>query len=337
MASSRDRWLRRRVLPSVSLAVAACAGSHDGNTGVAALDAHRRIVTATSEWEVREWRLELALGRERFEPLGFGSGGGLTALVQRTPRAAYQFTYYQPQLPMGGNVAREANGELLPLNAPSDVVGVTDDGITLYLDQSTGTVKATTISAQRSVVSVLDAHGQVQSACAIDDRTIAFIEPAHLDTVFLQNVQTKSTQIVQLSPESQHQPVEAWGSARLGGLLGTGCVLWRPEQPYVTLLGGPPPRRVPLLHETESWLSRMRRWLTRGLPMALVRDATTFPGGVAVLNGSGLFIDLYRHSGAYIESVTLPRSALRIAGSPGRLFVLSQSRDRIFLGSYVIP
>lgn len=135
-----------------------------------------------------------------------------------------------------------------------------------------------------------------------------------------------------------------WQDLRFGGSLGGACVLWASRMRSVVVVADTAVRPLgPYIEpvSTDSWYQRLWDRLTRSASVYTL-DATSFPGGVALLfsgrsAGAGRMVDLYSDSGAYLQTMVLPRSALRVAGNRERLYVLSQHRDSILLASYILP
>lgn len=299
-----------------------------------------------SNGEVPEWQLNRYLAHgQRLEAIGFGSGGNITTVVQRNPRAIYQFEYSDPRIVTGGltSWAKPGASGLLPIDSPTDVVGVTPDGIPLYLDASTATVKTSTISGQRVLVAVLDSLPVVQSACAIDARTITFVEARHPDTVFVRRISALSPPAVPLVAAPRDSlPPPVWTATRFGGAMGSGCVLWAPNwRSVATLVDSTIHSEWPLhwASATPSWPRRLLAWLThRTVRPVFAEDVTMFPGGVAVLSDAGTVIDLYgMDAGQYLRSLSLPRPVLRIGGDEARIFTLRQASGSILFASFILP
>lgn len=278
----------------------------------------RRFTPSWQEWEVPEWHLQRFLTHgQPLEATGFGSGGNITALVQRDPRAIYQLEYSDPRVVTGGLTKWSGPG-LLPIDSPTDVVGVTPDGIPLYLDASTATVKTSTISRQRVLVAVPDTLPVVQSACALDTRTIAFVESRHPDTVFVRRIAQSVSRSVPLGAAPGDSLPPSWTAARFGGSMGSGCVLWAPNwRSVATFIDSTIHSEwsLPWASAAPSWPRRLlARLRHRTVRPVFLEDVTVFPGGVAVLSDAGTVIDLYRmDSGEYLRSMSLPRRTLRIA------------------------
>lgn len=326
-------------------------GHRDGS----AVNPRVTLSAADREWEVRERRVERYLTQAQpLEPLGFGSGGGLTALVVRSPRAYHQFSYFDPAFPTGGLVADERKVvPEVPLPSPTDVVGVTDDGIVMYLDDSTGFVTTSSPSNRRVRVVAFDTTRRVQSACALDGGTIAFIERAHPGNVFVRETDHDIERTVAVRLDTGFS-APAWSDLRLTGSLGSGCALWSPTGSHVAILTpalvahspADTARRAPpiwpVVRDSLAWYDRIRRFVlgvgTRRCDPRAQRDVTILPGVVAVLAGCGDVIKLFAmDEGEYIEGIQLLHPTLRIAGAGPRVFALRQSGDSIFLASYVVP
>lgn len=336
---------RRASVAVVVVAVALAVGVAVWQAGAFRQQGTRRFARSSREWEVPEWQVERFLAHgQPLQAIGFGSGGSITTLVQQAPRAIYQFEYSNPQVVTGGLTRwwKPAAPGLLSLDTPTDVVGVTPDGVPLYLDSSTATVKTSTISGQRVLVAVLDTLPAVQSACALDTRTIAFVESIHPDTVFIRRIGQPVPRAVPLMATPGDSLPRSWTAARFGGSMGSGCALWAPHWRSVATFVDSTVRSEWPLHWTSTtagWPQRLLAWLThRTVRPVFAEDVTVFPGGVAVLSDAGTAIDLYAmDSGEYLGSMPLPRPALRIAGAGPRIFTLRQARDSILFASYVLP
>ncbi|MHB1863064.1 MAG: hypothetical protein ACYCVL_08845 [Gemmatimonadaceae bacterium] len=327
------------------VAVALAVGGAVWQAGTFRQQRTRRFTRSSREWEVPEWQVARFLAHgQPLQAVGFGSGGSITTLVQQAPRAIYQFEYSNPQVVTGGLTQwwNPAAPGVLPLDTPTDVVGVTPDGVPLYLDSSTATVKTSTISGQRVLVAVLDTLPVVQSACALDTRTIAFVESIHPDTVFIRRIGQSVPRAVPLMATPGDSLPPSWTGARFGGSMGSGCALWAPHWRRVATIVDSTIRsegRLRWASTTPAWWRRLLAWVARrAVRPEFAEDVTVFPGGVAVLSDAGTAIDLYAmDSGEYLRSMPLPRPALRIAGAGPRIFTLRQARDSILLASYVLP
>lgn len=307
------------------------------------------LVTPNQEWEVPEHEIERRFPRGRqLQVLGFGSGGGITALVTQIPRRGYTFFYDSPS--RGFDVGRDLGWSphqgvsRLTTTTPSSIVGVTVDGFVLILDQNTSAVGVWGAGGGRLLIAgVLDSLSKVQAACAPDARTVIFLESASRDTVRFQSLGQAGDRVGGTVLSANGNANAPWETATLTGLMGAGCVLWAPSWREVvpipdTTLGAPwvlrwSSRRPPMLSRIVHWFHGSRQ------PAPVItRDITVFPGGIAVLPSDGKAIDLYSFAdGRYLETLALPRPALRIAGAPNRLFVLSQAQDSILLASYTLP
>jgi hypothetical protein len=306
-------------------------------------------VPANLEWEVRERRVErlIPVG-QHLRPLAFRSGGGVTTLLQDSPLAMHQFMFDTPKYPAGGLAAlnRKQIGDTPGLGVPSDVIGVTREGVSLYLDRETGRVTSQTVSIRRSIVVRLDDRDTVQSGCALGERAVAFIEEARPGTVLFRSIGEPSTAWTLPFPPGYTDGLEAkWSELRFGGAADGPCVLWAPRMRTVMIVSDSAVQPLgPFIEpvEPEAWYHHVWRWMTRAPAPVYTLDATGFPGGVAVLfagrtDGSGRMVDLYAANGAYLETMVLPRPALRVAGNWARLFVLSEHRDTVLLASYMLP
>ncbi len=336
----------RRTLVAVVIVVAALAvGAAVWEAGPFGEKSTRRFAPSSREWEVPEWQAERFLEHgQPLQAIGFGSGGSITTLVQKEPRAIYQFEYSNPQIVTGGLTRwwKPVTPGVLPVHTPTDVVGVTPDGIPLYLDSTTAAVVTSTISGQRVLVAVLDTLPVVQSACAVDSRTIAFVESVHPDTVFIQRIGQPVRRAVSLMPTAGESLPPSWAAARFGGAMGAGCALWAPHwQSVATLVDSTIDSewRLRWASTRPAWWRRLGAWVAgRTIRPVFAEDVTVFPGGVAVLSDAGTAIDLYAmDDGKYLGSMPLPQPTLRIAGAGPRIFTLRQSLDSILFASYVLP
>jgi hypothetical protein len=303
------------------------------------------LVAPHREWEVMERELERRTPRGlQLSPLGFGSGGYITALATDNPRGGYLFEYTSPTRPLNGGHEYDPGrtADEPEARTPTSVVGVTGDGYALFLDQNTAAVGAWDISGLRlRIVARLDSVPVVQTACAPDTRTIAFLESSHPGSIRFRSLEGLGDRQIDIRSglvDSSHAP---WTTATLTGLMGAGCALWAPSWSDVIPVTDSAVGRPWTLRWSSprvSPFSRVIKWFRGFPPSAITRDVTVFPGGIAVLPADGKAIDLYSfHGGHYLETLVLPRPALRIAGAPDRLFVLSQAQDTILLASYVLP
>jgi hypothetical protein len=301
---------------------------------------------ATPEWETREARVERWVPHgAHIVPLAFRSGGGLTALLQDSPRATFEFTFSNPAWPLGGVLTQDTLSDTPNLGLPSDIVGVTRDGVPWYLDRQTGRVVSETISSRRELIATLDTVGTVRSACALGGRAIAYVTAQDSAELFVRDLATGSTNVVAFPPPYAGRWSVRWSDVRFGGSLNGQCVLWSSRMSTAMLVSDSAVRLLgPFVEPVrpEAWYRRLARWITRVGPPVYALDATSFPGGIAVLfgghtAGAGRMVDLYSDSGAYLETMVLPRPALRVAGNDARLFVLSESLDSILLASYILP
>jgi hypothetical protein len=348
--SFADGWFRRTWIGWTSLAFAAALmGCADADGHSARPEIRRTGSLAEREWEVREYKVEryLPIGHH-LEALSFRSGGGLTTLLQRAPNAAWGFMFGTPSHPVGGVVP--LNGadlaDLPGLGTPIDVVGVTSDGVSVYLDSDSGRIVSRTVSARGGVVARIRTPGSAQSACLLGEARIAYISVAHPDTIFIQDIDADRPPRAIVFPGGYVDgDVVRWKQLRFGGSNDGGCVLSAPMMSTVVLVTDSLARALgPFIEPAiqESRWHRLGRIVTREPAPRFALDATTFRGGVAVLFGGysagrGLLVDLYEDDGRYVETIVLPRPALKIAGNAGRLFVLSEAQDSILVASYFLP
>ena len=136
-----------------------------------------------------------------------------------------------------------------------------------------------------------------------------------------------------------------WTDLRFGGSRKGPCVLWAPRMRSVLLVSDSGVRPMGSLVEQvqrENWYQRTWRWITRQPARPYVIDASSFPGGVAILSagrtpGARRMVDLYDDAGTYEETMVLPMPSMHIAGNGQRLYVLRQNGDSVLLASYVFP
>jgi len=336
---------RRGAIAAVIVVVALAAGAAVWEAGDFRQPSVRRLAPSSREWEVPEWDVERFLAHgQPLRPVGFGSGGSITTLVQEAPRGIYQFEYASPQVVTGGLTrwCKAAGPGVVCLDTPIGVVGVTPDGIPLYLDSTSATVMTSTISGQQVLVATLDTLSVVQSACALDMRTIAFVESVHPDTVFIRRIGQPVRRAIPLTATSDDSLPPSWAAVRLGGSMGAGCAIWAPHwRGVATLVDSTIDSewRLRWVSTRPAWWRRLGAWVAgRTIRPVFAEDVTVFPGGVAVLSDAGTVIDLYAMDGGkYLGSMPLRQPTLRIAGAGPRIFTLRQALDSILFASYVLP
>lgn len=232
-----------------------------------------------------------------------------------------------------------------PLGAASDVIGITPDGVTWYLDSASGRVVSHNVGSTTAIEATLDTLGAPRAGCVLEGKSIAFIDNAHPETVFVKPLSPASRARALAIPRGYVDGgAVKWRDVHFGGSLGGPCVMWAPRMRSVLIVSDSAVRSLgpfiePVVHEP--WYRSIWYWMTRTTPV-YTRDATSYPGGVAVLfaghtAGADRMIDLYADSGTYLQTLVLPRRALRVAGNGERIYVLSQRLDSILLSSYILP
>ncbi len=223
--------------------------------------------------------------------------------------------------------------------------GVTPDGITWYLDSASGRVVSRTVSATSKIEATLDSAGAPRVGCVIDGRAIAFIENAHPETVFVQPLSPPAHVRALRIPRGYVDGLAVrWPEVHFGGSLGGPCLMWAPRMSTVMIVTDSAVRPLgPFVEPViqEPWYRSIWYRIRHSAPV-YTRDATSYPGGVAVLfaghtAGADRMVDLYAESGAYLQTLVLPHRALRVAGNGERIYVLSQRLDSILLASYILP
>ena len=323
--------------------VAACPADGDGARQPAdGRPASRAIERpAQPEWETRVEVIEPLA-----EALAFRAGGGLIALLAEAPLSTWKFSFDRPASPSGGRVRPEGLANEPWIGVPSDIVGVSAQGVPWYLEPQTGRITSEDIGANRRVITHLRTLGRARTGCVLGDSAIAFLDDARPRYVFIQSLgQPPAMDSLSFPAGIVDDRRVRWTDLRFGGSFHGPCVLWAPAMPSVAVVSGSSvhalgPFVEPLTDESRR--SRMVRWITRAPPPAGALDATSFPGGVAVLYAgrsprAGRLVDLYSVDGLHLETIVLARTALRIAGSRHRLFVLSHEGDSTMLASYLLP
>lgn len=307
---------------------------------------------ATAEWEAPAW----VLGRyktvgARLDVVAMRSGGGIVAVLQRAPLATYEImleglTTQRRISVVGGTVRQAQYGTNPPLGNPIDVVGVTADGVGWYLDVDSGRILSQDVGGMRRVEVSLGARAAPRSGCLLGDRGVAFLDSAHVDTVFVQDIAPPHDVRRLPLPGGYVDGVDVrWTDVRFGGSRKGPCVLWAPRMRTVLLVSDSAVRPLgPLVEpvQRENWYQRSWRWIARQPAPRYVIDASSFPGGVALLvggrtPGARRMIDLYDDAGTYEETMVLPMPSMRIAADCQRLYVLRQNGDSVLFASYVLP
>lgn len=134
------------------------------------------------EWEYRLPYVERFVPHlQRMSVVAFRSGGGVTALLQASPPAAFQVILEKPlsgsnMSALGGRVPIVAAGVNPALGIPSDIAGVTRGGVTWYLVPETGSIVSRDVSGYIKVIATLSDRGTVRTACVVDSGSIAFLD-----------------------------------------------------------------------------------------------------------------------------------------------------------------
>ncbi len=338
-----------------ALALVGCQGDAKASAPVGArhterTPAPRRIgAFAEREWESRLLAVERRIrAAEPIRPLALRAGGGLVAVLLAQPSVAYMVELTGEAAPpmMGGPNGDFTYAGTLARGYPSDVVTVAPDSRAWYLDVRSGRVMSEDVGYNHRLIATLTAHGRARSGCALDPETIAYVTDARPGVVFVHRRSEPAHDRALVLPAG-YAPTRTvpWTSVRFGGSPSGPCVLWAPRMASVLLVSDRELRPLGAFVEPvprHSWYQALRRRVRRIPEPDYVLDATSFPGGVAVLfaghtAGAGRIVDLYSEQGAYRETMVLPSRALRIAGYDARLYVLRQRRDSVRLASYLLP
>lgn len=340
------------LLVSVTLSAAAACSTSTADVADRQHVPHRTGTLATAEWETPAWELgRYKTSGARLDVVAMRSGGPIVALLQRSPLAAYEIILEGPAMQRrvsveGGPVQGARFGAKPPLGHPLDIVGVRGDGVAWYLDADSARIVSEDVGGFHRIESSFAARTVARTGCLLGDRAVAFLDSARVDTVFVQDLGAAGTVRGIPAPRGYVDGVEArWTDLRFGGSRDGPCVLWAPRMRTVMLVSDSAVRAMgPMVEqaEEESWPDRIWRRITRKPARQYVIDASSFPGGVAVLfggrtPGARRMIDLYDDAGTYRETMVLPMPAMRIAGSGQRLYVLRQNGDSVLLASYVLP
>jgi hypothetical protein len=298
------------------------------------------------EWEVRQPRLEQLLDADdNLRTVAFRASDALIALLQRDPAATWLFMVRTPSYPAGGVIQSQPGLGGPSIGRPTDIAGVTPEGLAWYLDSRTGRVTSQDVGGQRTGITNVGTRGTVRRACRLTDSTIAYLDDARPARAFIQATGLPFVSHELALPNRLAAGKRDWGTLRFGGSPDAPCVAWAPSLASVLVLTDSGVRVLGSFVEPpvrESTAARVARWFTRSPPVPNALDVTSFPGGVAVLHGgrsafAGRLVDLYRLTGEYVETIRLPRLGIRVAGSRYRLFVLSKEARRVYLASYVLP
>jgi hypothetical protein len=351
----RSRWVERCAALVLASVVGACAP--DGGATVeqraradSVVVGGRRVgATAEPEWE-RNFTHE---DGATLHPVAFRAGAGLAATIHGPSRSHWKFFLARRGHPgSGGRHVVELQGFRPSIWNRTDIVGIASDGRVWYLDRETGSVVSEDVGAFGELIARLGARGTVRSGWALGERAIAFVDDAQPWRVLVRDLGSAApTRTVPLDAiDSTGLP---WASLRFGGSPDGGCVLWSPRLDGILVVSdslvralGPLVEPPPLAPPTprNPWYARLLGHEAPPAPAARpgALDATTFAGGVAVLYAGQTpeaerLVDLYAEDGAYQETMRLPRRALRIASTAGRLITIETERDSVFIASYVLP
>ncbi|NUO62078.1 MAG: hypothetical protein HOQ11_08775 [Gemmatimonadaceae bacterium] len=313
---------------------------------------HRVGTLAKPEWETAAWELgRYKASGTRLDVAAMRAGGPIVALLQRQPLAAYEIILEGPATPRhatvtGGRVQDARYGANPPLGKPVDVIGVSADGAGWYLDADSSRIVSEDVGGVHRVEASLGAHTAPTTGCLLGDRAVAFLDSAHVGTVFVESVAAAAdVRALRFPPGFVDDGDVRWTDLRFSGSRGGPCVLWAPRMRTVMLVSDSAVRPMgPLVKpvKREPWYERGWRWITRQPGPTYVIDASSFPGGVALVSGGRTrgarrMIDLYADAGTYRETMVLRMSAMRVAGNGARLYVLRQNGDSVLLASYVLP
>jgi len=356
LASLRRRW---RILPVwlIGCALGGCdeeAGTHPraSPTRTDALLVRRHLGTlARAEWvtEVTH-RTRLPVN-----PLAMRAGAGLVSLLQGPP--ASQFWMFvladSANAVAGFRIDPQEVSDLPRLGDPVDIPGITADAWTLLLDRRSGRILGQDVGGNRISMAATGVRGSVLSACVHHQTSVALIDSARRGVVFVKPLAGAAKARALTVPSALlNERTVHWSELRFGGSPDGACILYAPRMRGVGVVTDTsvialhefvePLTAVQQAYASNRWYSALMERLNIGTLPRAVLDATSFPGGMALLfQGNspegGRMIDLYSDTGEYIESLLLPRRALRIAATRQRIVVLSESRSRVFLSSYVLP
>jgi hypothetical protein len=346
----------------IGCSAAADAGSGGADTSAVA-EARAPGTVATPEWET-----EITLWTDYpVPPVAFRAGGGLASLLQGPPYRRWMFLLGDSARGVSGG-PRPAWSEgvgrptgFAPGRALADIVGISAGGRSWYLDAVTGRVSGVDIGGYSRMIASLGARGTIRTACALGEHAIAYLDIARPDTVFVHEPASRATRALPLPATFAAVHAVPWDSLRFDGSPDGPCVVSNSRVRGLLVVTDSAVRAInasveplPIEPRRQAWYAPLARLASRNsdtespaTPGAL--DATSFPGGVAVLfegrtPEAGRLVDFYDTTGTYLTTMRLPHRALRIAASHGRLYVLRQRyephdgiRGRVYLASYVLP
>jgi hypothetical protein len=335
----------------MAAALSGCSATNDpGTRAPGGQGMPKRVGTlGAPEWEGRLHYVERRVSATRpLRATAMRAGGGISAVLQADPYFAYlvELTPSRSLSISGGPNNWDQRADNPPRGYPTDVVGVAPDGSAWFLDAGTGRVVTEDVGGYRRVVTTLRRADKARSGCVSRAGSILFVGDARPRTVAVRPLEQPSvTRALVVPAEDAVGRGVPWAAVRFGGSPDGPCVLWAPSMTGVLIVSdsavrplGPLVERLPAEPWYRMWWHRIRR---RPEPVWTL-DATSFPGGVALLAagrtaGAGRMVDLYSDAGAYLETLVLPQRALRIAGDGERLYVLRQARDSVLLASYLLP
>ena len=333
--------MRRSALAAPLLAMLACSGP--AQTARPQRRYARRELR--SEWLVRVLGLESRRRTDStwLEPVAFRAGGGLVALLQARPTATYQFMLAVPKAPAWTEEMRGFGGNP-SLGAPGDLVNVTRDGVTWYLDTLRHRIVGQDVGNLRHPIGVAPS-GPVHSACAVTDSLLVFIRRDREGALFWYDHLGEEVRGSARVPAGLLVPRgSTWAEFRLSGSRTGACVLHAPRAPGVVAVT--PDGLGPLVRFVEP-TSKARTWVDRLLGREGVQgpgavDATPIADAIAVLfagqsDSAGRLVDYYSPRGVYLGTSVLPWRPRRIAGSDHRLYGVGELADSAVLASWVLP
>lgn len=303
-------------------------------------------------WEVREERVERVFtDGKRPSVLAFRATDGLVALLADSPLATWQFMVVRPQYPAHGRIRRTSRYIGPSIGLPSDIVGVTNDGVTWYLDSARSRIVSRDVGSVTSIVAQLGPNVVARRGCMLSEDRLLYVDASRPSIVF-DHAQTTSTDADTMPVDGEEeQPLARWKEMRFGGSLSGGCLLWAPGFPRAWRFVIDSSRTGGMRIDTLHWRKRTQsgdhwwRFAWRSADRQRTshpRDATTLVAGLATLTADSEdrdtdVVELRDQQGEVKESWRLPRRALAIAGSRHRLFVLSAEADSIMLAAYHLP
>ena len=331
-------------------AVVACATHADAPEALRV--PHRVGVVLAAEWEQPLWNVwRWVPSGQPFDAVAFRSGGGLVGLAARAPASTYSIILESGAdarhvSVTGGPLGLLPERSALSHGSPTDIVGVGPDGVVWFLFSDSGRVIGQDIGGPRKVETTLAANRSATTGCLIADRALAYLDAGRPNTVLVKDLTERHHDRVVPFPAGYIDGrTVKWSDLRFGGSLGGTCVLRAPRMSTLMLVTDSAVRPLgPFIEPVpqDPWYRRLARWATRSPAPVYAMDATSYPGGVAVLfggqtKGAGRIIDLYADTGGYLETMVLPAPVRRIAGNRERIYALRQSRDSLLMASYVLP